>query len=282
MMNIVSTVPALRDALNSARAAGRRIAFVPTMGNLHEGHLELVRRARDLGEHVVVSIFVNPFQFGEGEDYESYPRTEDADVDKVRALGADLVFTPDAYTLYPEGPENCTRVEVPELGRILCGHFRPVFFRGVTTVVNILFNMVQPDVAVFGEKDYQQLLVVRRMVRDLHMPVEVVGVPTVREPDGLAMSSRNGYLNGDERRRAPTLYETLRSGRAAIQRGDRDYPALEARSLASLEQAGFRPDYFSVRRAFDLESPTPDDGQLVILAAAWLGRARLIDNISVS
>ncbi len=281
MMETVYTIAALRSVLREVRGRGRRVAFVPTMGHLHGGHQALVRRAAEVGDYVVASIFVNPTQFGEGEDYSSYPRTPEADAQKLIEAGTHLLFSPEAGELYPNGSEGATQVQVPGLSDILCGAYRAGHFRGVTTVVSILFNLVQPDVAVFGRKDYQQLVVIRRMVRDLWMPVEIVGVPTTREPDGLAMSSRNAYLTAEERHRAPQLYRTLCGARDAILRGETDYPALEARCMQRLGENGFRPEYFSVRRTRDLAVAGAEDTELVVLAAAWLGRARLIDNVEV-
>jgi len=281
-MRIVASCAELREALAAPRVRGLRIAFVPTMGNLHEGHLELVRRARMLADLSVVSLFVNPFQFGEGEDYLGYPRTLESDLEHLRELAVDCLFLPETEALYPEGLERVTRVEVPELGEILCGRFRPHFFRGVCTVVNMLFNLVGPSVAVFGEKDYQQLVLVRRMVRDLKMPIAIESVPTVRERDGLAMSSRNLYLSDEERGRAPHLYRVLGAAAERGAAGERDLAAIEQEAVRALEARGFRPDYVSARRADDLAPPAPDDTRLVVLAAAWLGRARLIDNVAVN
>ena len=279
-MEIARTCAEVRAALRSSRWSRRRIALVPTMGDLHEGHIALVRRAGEIAPVSVVSIFVNPFQFGEGEDFDAYPRTPEADIERLDALGVDLAFLPPLSEIYPAGAERSTRVEVPGLSSILCGATRPTFFRGVATVVTMLFNVVQPDVALFGEKDYQQLLVVRRLAEDLKLPVAVESVPTVREADGLAMSSRNRYLDARERRRAPRLYRFLLEAADRIREGERDYHALGLHYMKALEGAGFRPEYFTVRRAEDLASPTPDDAELILLAAAWLGRARLIDNIS--
>ena len=277
-MRQVDTVTALRACLRDWR--GERIALVPTMGNLHEGHLRLVDTAREHGDRVVVSIFVNPLQFGPGEDYERYPRTLEEDQAKLEARGADLLFAPPVDEIYRRPLAESTFVEVPEITTILCGASRPGHFRGVTTVVAKLFNLVQPDVAVFGEKDYQQLQVIRRMVADLDFPVEIVGVPIVREADGLALSSRNAYLSPQERVRAPQLYCSLCEVRDAIVAGERDFTALCRRQWERLRQAGFRPDYFEIRRA-DLGEAGPDDRPLVILAAAWLGQTRLIDNLQV-
>lgn len=280
-MDTAHTCHVLRDTLLGARAAGRRIGFVPTMGNLHPGHLALVRACLESTDLSVVSIFVNPSQFAEGEDLDNYPRTLEEDVSKLSELGVDLLFLPEASELYPLGPERSARVEVPELGEPLCGQFRPGFFRGVATVVNILLNVVQPDVALFGCKDYQQLLVIERMVRDLRLPVEIAGVPTVRESDGLAMSSRNVYLSDDERRRAPRLYEVLCELRDQMRSGNRDYREMECRGVRILEADGFRPDYLAVRKAANLAMPARGDSELVVLGAVWLGKARLIDNVVV-
>jgi pantoate--beta-alanine ligase len=280
MLETISALAELRTRIGEWRRNGDRIALVPTMGNLHAGHLDLVRRAREQADRTVVSIFVNPLQFGPSEDFGAYPRTLDADRDKLRQAGADLVYAPTVAEVYPDGQERQTRVEVPGISEILCGASRPGHFVGVATVVCKLFNMVQPDLAVFGEKDFQQLLVIRRMTRDLSLPVQIVGAPTVREVDGLAMSSRNGYLNGEERALAPRLYSGLQKAAQSLQRGEA-VQRVEADTVRYLEQAGFRPDYVSVRRADDLEAPGDGDRQLVILAAAHLGPARLIDNLRV-
>jgi len=278
-MYTATTIAALRERLASWRRTGERIALVPTMGNLHAGHLQLVEAARKRADRVVVSIFVNPTQFGEGEDYASYPRTLAEDTRKLCARSTDLLFSPQPAEVYPEGSK--TVVEVRELNRILCGRFRPVHFNGVTTVVSKLLNMVQPDVALFGEKDFQQLLVIRRMVADLDIPVEIVGVPTVREADGLAMSSRNDYLSVAERLIAPSLYRSLRAAKQLIEAGGRDFRQIEQQQLEALRQVGFNPDYFSIRRRSDLLLAEKQDVDLVILAAAWLGKARLIDNVQL-
>lgn len=269
----------LRRVIAGWRTSGERIGFVPTMGNLHAGHLDLVAEARRRADRCVVSIFVNPMQFGQGEDYDAYPRTLQADEEKLQAAGADLLFAPAVKTVYPAGAERQTRVEVPGISDILCGASRAGHFVGVATVVCKLFNMVQPDLAVFGEKDYQQLMVIRRMAADLAIPVEIVGKATVREADGLAMSSRNGYLSPEQRRVAPGLYRTLQAAASAIEGGERDFAGLERNALKSLQSLGFRPDYFSIRQALDLAAPGPDDAPLVILAAAYLGSTRLIDNL---
>jgi pantoate--beta-alanine ligase len=279
-MEIVSELPALRTRVAAWRAQGLSIAFVPTMGNLHLGHLTLVREAKVRSDRAVASIFVNPLQFGPAEDLAAYPRTPEQDRAGLAGAGCDLLFAPRLETMYPKGQGDQTRVEVPRLGDILCGASRPGHFVGVATVVCKLFNMVQPDLALFGEKDYQQLLVIRRMTEDLDLPLEVLGVPTVRESDGLAMSSRNGYLNPEERARAPALYRVLKAAESGLRAGA--VPAdIERTAVRSLEEAGLRPDYVAVRRASDLDEPSPGDRALAVLAAAWLGRARLIDNIQV-
>ncbi|HSG88688.1 MAG TPA: pantoate--beta-alanine ligase [Pseudomonadales bacterium] len=281
-MQTLHAIAPLREAVLGARRAGERIAFVPTMGNLHEGHLQLVDEARRRAQRVVASIFVNPLQFGPTEDLDAYPRTLDADREALAAHGVDWLFAPTVAEMYPDGAALQTRVTVPELADELCGASRPGHFEGVATVVTKLLNIVTPDVALFGCKDYQQLTVIRRMIRDLSMAVEVVGVPTVRAADGLALSSRNGYLSAEERERAPALYATLEDIAARIRAGERDYPALEAHGRERLAAGGLHPDYVSVRRREDLHRPTPADLALVVLAAARLGSTRLIDNLEVT
>lgn len=283
-MDIVEGIRGLDKIIQETRRRGLSIGFVPTMGNLHAGHLSLIEHARERAGFTVVSIFVNPFQFGAGEDYQGYPRTLDDDIDKLRKAGVDLLFIPKVDELYPEGLDRITRVEVPEIGKVLCGASRPTLFRGVTTVVSMLFNLVQPTYAVFGEKDYQQLLIIKRMVSDLKMPVEIIPVPTTRESDGLAMSSRNGYLTHQERQRAPLLYKTLCEARDSLAAGNADIEAIRAAGVETLAKANFNPDYFQIRRATDLAAPEQDDLRqnslnLRILTAAWLGKTRLIDNI---
>jgi pantoate--beta-alanine ligase len=281
-MDIVASTADLRARVHAWRGRQERIAFVPTMGNLHAGHLKLVRHARAIAGHVVVSIFVNPMQFGTGEDYDTYPRTLEADTAALGQADADLLFVPSVDEIYPGEMVNTTRVVVPGLGDILCGAFRPGFFTGVATVVTRLLNLVQPDVAVFGEKDYQQLVLIRRMTRELCLPVNIEGVATERETDGLAMSSRNGYLSPAERATAAILYRTLGEVKAAVEGGSDDYPVLERTAMSALTRAGFRPDYVSIRRATDLGEPTAGDTVLRVLAAAWLGPARLIDNLEIT
>ncbi len=277
-MQQTQDIPALRRALQAFRRRGGRIALVPTMGNLHAGHLRLVERALERADRVVVSIFVNPLQFGPNEDYDNYPRTLAADTEALARIGAHLVFAPSERALYPDGRAGHTRVEVPGLSDILCGAARPGHFSGVATVVTKLLALVQPDLALFGEKDYQQLLVIRRLVRDLCLPVEVLGLPTVREADGLALSSRNAYLSPEERARAPALYAALERAAADLGRG-RPPAEVEAHGVSDLEAAGMAPDYFAVRRSADLGPVTAGDRELRVLAAARLGRARLIDNL---
>lgn len=272
----------LRRQVALWRQAGQCIALVPTMGNLHTGHLQLVDRARQLADRVVATIFVNPLQFGQGEDFESYPRTLEDDSQKLEEYATDLLFAPAVSEVYQRPQTEQTIVRVPGLSDILCGQFRPGHFAGVATVVCKLFNMAQPDVAVFGEKDYQQLMVIRRMVEDLQIPVQIEGMATVREADGLAMSSRNGYLTVQERAKAPVVYQVLTQTAEALQAGDQDFKSLEESAWNSLENAGLRPDYFQIRRAQDLQSPDKEEKDLVILAAAYLGAARLIDNKTVT
>jgi pantoate--beta-alanine ligase len=255
---------------------------VPTMGNLHAGHVSLIEAARRHGDRFVASIFVNPMQFGPNEDFAHYPRTPKNDERMLAQAGCDLMFMPDVAEIYPNGAERATRVEVPGLSKILCGEFRPGHFEGVATVVAKLFNIVEPDVAVFGEKDFQQLTIIRRMVEDLCQAVKVVGAPTVRDADGLAMSSRNQYLSEEERRLAPKIQETLQHAVERLRAGDTDFSGIEHSSLQTLQRAGFRPDYFSIREAHDLSAPRSDSKHLVVLTAARLGKARLIDNLQLT
>jgi len=278
---VVGDASGLRAALMRWRREGADIGFVPTMGNLHAGHLDLVRAAAARARHVVVSIFVNPLQFGPGEDFAAYPRTLEEDLARLQDTGCDLVFAPTEAVMYPSGRAGTTRVEVPDVSDILCGASRAGHFAGVTTVVAKLFNLVQPDLAVFGQKDYQQLTIIRRMTRDLDFPVEVLGIPTRREADGLAMSSRNRYLSAEERRVAPALHGALQAAADALQRGERDFVALQHAGMENIRSAGMSPEYFEVRRQDDLGTPTGNDGNLVLLAASKLGRARLIDNMLV-
>jgi pantoate--beta-alanine ligase len=272
----------LQKAIRSERAKGRTIAFVPTMGNLHEGHLDLVRRARQLCDVIIVSIFVNPMQFGANEDLDAYPRTLIADKEKLFAEGVSMVYAPGVEEIYPGGMDIQSQVQVPALSNTLCGASRPGHFTGVATVVSKLFNIVQPDIAVFGEKDFQQLSIIRKMVRDLCMPIEIIGVPTTRAEDGLALSSRNGYLTAAQRKVAPLLNQTLVECREAIACGFDNFCELEAHAKLKLIQAGFEPDYFEIRDALSLGEVTENTEELAILAAARLGQPRLIDNIRLN
>ncbi|MCL4802147.1 MAG: pantoate--beta-alanine ligase [Burkholderiales bacterium] len=275
-MEIVRSVAELRACL----APRRPVAFVPTMGNLHEGHLALMRMGRPRARCLVASIFVNRLQFGPAEDFDTYPRTFEADCAGLAREGVDVVFAPLEREVYPE-PQGFL-VAPPPIGDELEGAFRPGFFRGVATVVLKLFNMAQPQFAVFGKKDYQQLMVVRTMVRQLNLPIEILAGETVRAADGLALSSRNSYLAAAERAEAPRLHRTLAEVCAQLVDGKKDFRKLEADAVAALTQAKWRPDYVAVRKQADLQCPGPDDRELVVLGAASLGSTRLIDNIEVS
>lgn len=278
-MELVHSASALREHLAHARSRGERVGLVPTMGNLHAGHLALVDAARERADVVVATVFVNPLQFGPNEDFDAYPRTLEADRAALAARGAHLLFAPAVTEMYPDGPALATRVTVSGLAEELCGANRPGHFDGVTTVVTKLFNLVQPDLAVFGRKDLQQLTLVRRMARDLSFPIDVEGIDTVRADDGLALSSRNGYLSAEERRRAPLLHARLRTLAAALDAGRRDFASLEQEACTALAAGGFAPDYVAVRRARDLAPPGPEDDAFFVLGAARLGTTRLIDNV---
>lgn len=280
-MEIIEDRETLREVLKAWRRAGDHIALVPTMGNLHEGHLSLLSLAREHAERLVVTIFVNPTQFGVGEDFEKYPRTLERDKRYLKRANTDILFVPSVEAIYPFGTDVATSVTVPVLTEEFCGLNRPGHFDGVTSVVSRLFSIVQPDVAVFGEKDYQQQLVIRRMVDDMHLPIEVLTGPTKREEDGLALSSRNQYLTEDERKVAPQLHGALQDIAGALQAGNDDYDALEQSAIKKLEEQGFAPEYISIRRAENLGLPDRETDRLVVLAAAKLGKARLIDNIVV-
>lgn len=277
-MQTFADISALREQIKQYKREGRRVAFVPTMGNLHEGHLTLVRKAREEGNVVVVSIFVNPMQFDRADDLNNYPRTLDKDLSKLNAEAVDLVFTPTPEIMYPQGLEKQTFVEVPGLSHMLEGASRPGHFRGVATIVAKLFNIVQPNVACFGEKDFQQLAVIRQMVSDLCMDIEIVGVPTVREMDGLAMSSRNGLLTLDERQRAPVLARTMRWISSALRGGRDDYASIIEDASDQLRAAGLQPDELFIRDAKTLQLISNETTQAVILVSAFLGKVRLIDN----
>jgi pantoate--beta-alanine ligase len=281
-LDTATTIAAVRERVQTWRHAELRVAFVPTMGNLHAGHVSLIEAARRHGERFIASIFVNPMQFGPNEDFAHYPRTPREDERMLAAAGCSLMFMPDVTEIYPNGSERATRVEVPGVSRILEGEFRPGHMEGVSTVVAKLFHIVEPDVAVFGEKDFQQLTVIRRMVADLCMPVKIIGAPTVRDRDGLAMSSRNQYLSSEERALAPSIYQALQKAAQRLRAGDADFASIERAGFQALESAGFRSDYFSVRNASDLCSATASSRELVILTAARIGKARLIDNVQVT
>jgi pantoate--beta-alanine ligase len=280
-METTNTIAAVRERVRAWHRDGLRVAFVPTMGNLHAGHVSLIEAARRHGDRFVASIFVNPMQFGPNEDFAHYPRTPTQDERMLDAAGCNLMFMPDVTEVFPNGPENATRIEVPWLSRILDGEHRPGHFDGVSTIVAKLFHIVEPDIAVFGEKDFQQLIVIRRVVDDLCIPVEIIGAPTVRDVDGLAMSSRNQYLTTAERKLAPRIYEILTGVGKRLQAGDSDFAGLERAGLQALEAAGFRSDYFAIRQAQDLKAPRPDTGHLVVLTAVRMSKARLIDNVQV-
>jgi len=281
-MLVVHTKEELAEHIAEWRSHGEHVALVPTMGNLHQGHLALVDQAREHAERVIVSIFVNPTQFGEGEDFESYPRTLERDTLRLKKFSSDIIFAPDVETIYPFGLEMATIVSVPGLTENFCGASRPGHFDGVTTVVARLFAMVLPDVAVFGQKDYQQQLVIRHMTADLSLPIKIITAQTVRDDDGLALSSRNSYLSQVERATAPLLYASLRTVGDELQNGRRNFEDLEQAARTRLADAGFDVDYFAIRRAQNLELPDRDCDELVVLAAARLGKARLIDNIVVT
>ena len=276
-MQLVSTLDELRAVINGWRRNGERIGFVPTMGNLHQGHLELVKQARSRCDRVVVSIFVNPLQFDRAADLDAYPRTLEQDCERLGEQ-ADIVFTPTPTLMYPAGQQQQTRVTVPGISEVLEGALRPGHFDGVSTVVCKLFNLVQPDLACFGEKDYQQLALIRKMTADLNMPVEILGVPTVRAEDGLALSSRNGYLTDSERAQAPELAATMNWLAGRIADGEQDMERLTAEGATRLNEAGFRTDGIDIVDADTLLPLTAQSRAVVILMAAFLGKARLIDN----
>ena len=284
-MQVFQDIAGLRTHIARYRRDDQDIAFVPTMGNLHAGHIALVKAAREACERVVVSIYVNPLQFGAGEDFDAYPRTLEEDRQRLEAAGAHVLFAPHDREIYPQGREHSTTIDAPEeLTNTLCGASRPGHFRGVTTVVAKLFNIVQPTVAVFGEKDFQQLRVIQRMTADLNLPLRILGVPTHREADGLAMSSRNGYLSADERSKAPLLYAQLQWAAEQLRAGQA-WDAIEAEGLKRLSDAGFVPDYFTLRDAENLRPLArwqAGDAPARVLLAARLGQTRLIDNVPLS
>jgi pantoate--beta-alanine ligase len=281
-MDVVTTVAAVRARVRSWQAAGLRIALVPTMGNLHAGHMSLLAAASARADRVIVSIFVNPLQFGPAEDFAAYPRTLDEDQQQLHEGRCDLLFAPTVKQIYPDGGAQPTLITVRGLSSELCGQFRPGHFDGVTTVVAKLFSIVTPDVAVFGEKDIQQFVLIRRMTRDLLLPVEVIGAPTVRAPDGLALSSRNRLLSAQERRLAPAIHAALEASVKRLAAGDRDFLAIESGGWQMLAKAGLRPDYFAVRDGRELQLPGRASREFLVLTAARLGKARLIDNLRVA
>lgn len=280
-MLVISDIKVLRATVRAWRQAGQSVAFVPTMGNLHQGHLKLVDEARQRADKVIVSIFVNPMQFGANEDLAKYPRTLTEDCQGLTEHQADAVFTPTPELMYPRGLAVQTAVEVPLIGDQHCGASRPGHFRGVATIVSKLFNLVQPDIALFGKKDYQQLAVIRQLTSDLSFPIEIIGIDTERAEDGLALSSRNGYLSPEQRAIAPMIYQQLQALRQQILAGAVDYRALEQACATQLQQAGFRPDYVHICERQTLELATKSQKPLVILLAAYLGTTRLIDNLEV-
>jgi pantoate--beta-alanine ligase len=280
-MQTVSTIEAVRDAIKNWRSKGLTIAFVPTMGNLHQGHISLITEAKKRADKVVASIFVNPMQFGANEDIDNYPRTLADDQQKLIAEGCDLLFTPTPEIIYPKGLENQSYVEVPGVSQGYCGDSRPGHFRGVATVVCKLFNIVQPDIACFGLKDYQQVQVIQTMVDDLSIPVTIIPVATVREPSGLALSSRNGYLTKKEKQIAPALYQTLQWLKQQLLAGNKDFTKLTKQAAKQINQAGMTTDYINICHAQTLAPASTTDQHLVVLAAAHCGKARLIDNIQI-
>ncbi|MFQ3189889.1 MAG: pantoate--beta-alanine ligase [Paraglaciecola sp.] len=280
-MQLISEIVDLREIRRTWQSSARLIAFVPTMGNLHQGHLNLVREAKKHADIVVVSIFVNPMQFGPDEDLDAYPRTLENDSRLLEELGVDVLFMPKANDIYARGLEQQTFVEVPGLSYMICGASRPGHFRGVATIVCKLFNMVQPNLAFFGEKDFQQLQVIKAMVTDLSMNLKVFGVATTRDVDGLAMSSRNQYLKGKERKLAPILYEKMQQLSIEIKTGRRDFSTLTQAYKLQLAELGFNPDYLEIRNVENLLQPGHEDRHLVLLAAAFLGKTRLIDNLQI-
>ncbi len=278
-MQVVETVAQVRDQLARWRQQGQSIALVPTMGNLHDGHMSLVDRAGELADRVCATIFVNPSQFGPGEDFEQYPRTPEHDMALLSEGGCDLLLTPSVAEMYPTGQDNSTRVRVPGSDQGLCDASRPGHFDGVATVVTALLNIFQPHVAIFGEKDFQQLMVIRRLVKDLHLPVTIVGSPTVREASGLAVSSRNRYLDEDQKQRAAAIYAALCAVRDGVQAGH-SQDDVSTGAWRSMQAAGLEPEYLELRRTLDLAPASPEDLELVVLTAARMGGTRLIDNLS--
>ena len=288
-MRIVKSNSQLAELIKSWRCAGEQIGFVPTMGNLHRGHLKFIDAAWQHADRVVVSIFVNPMQFNQSSDFENYPRTLEQDIEKLNPLEVNVLYTPDESSIYPEGMDKASKIVVPGLTEVLCGKFRPGHFEGVATVVAKLFNLVQPDVAVFGEKDYQQLQVIRKMIKDLNYAIDIIDVETEREESGLALSSRNQYLTEEEKQSASQMYRVMNEVAHKVEERCRDrnkvhadFHDIEREASEQLQQSGFNPEYLEVRSAIDLKAGTPSMSDLRVFAAAWLGQARLIDNISVN
>jgi len=280
-MQTFEDIQALQAAISSAKRAGKTVAFVPTMGNLHTGHISLVERAKQEADYIVVSIFVNPMQFGANEDLDKYPRTLEADQEKLANAGVDALFFPTVELIYPEGLDAHSKVSVPNITQRHCGASRPGHFDGVTTIVNKLFNIVQADLAVFGEKDFQQLAVIRKMAKDLLIPTQIIGAATARDHDGLALSSRNQYLSDDARSLAGELYKTLKSSQTKLEAGESADTTAET-AIKALSEKGFKVDYFNIADAYTLEPVNAQSREIVILAAAFLGTTRLIDNLSFS
>jgi pantoate--beta-alanine ligase len=282
-MQIYRKISDLRQALKQHRDNAQVIGLIPTMGNLHEGHFSLVKKAREECDFILTTIFVNPTQFGPNEDLQKYPRSFDADIKALESLNCDAVFAPEPEEIYPDGPKLQTLVTIPDLSHLHCGASRPGHFDGVCTVVTKLFNICQPDKAYFGEKDYQQLSLIKMLVKDLNMPLEIISVATVREESGLALSSRNNYLSAEQKNQAAVLYQSLQQTVSSLQQDARvEFTDLEEAALSSISSAGLKPDYFSICNARTLLPASPGDRNLVILTAAYLGTTRLIDNISVN
>jgi pantoate--beta-alanine ligase len=280
-LQIQHTISGVREVIRQWLAQGESVALVPTMGNLHEGHMSLVQKARTLADRVVVSVFVNPLQFGPSEDFEAYPRTPEQDHALLESADVDLLFAPSVEEMYPDGMEGTAIVQVPGISDVLCGAFRAGHFVGVVTVVTKLFNVIQPTVAVFGDKDYQQLMIIRRMVQDLNSPVQIASAPTCREPDGLAMSSRNRYLDAEQRELAPGLFRSLQEVAEQVREDRMSVEEIEAWGMAELQSRGFDPDYLAIRERHSLARPSESDTDLVVLVAARLGKVRLIDNLAI-
>lgn len=288
-MQVIKSNDQLKEQVSSWRSAGVIVGFVPTMGNLHQGHLKLVQHAKQHADKIIASIFVNPLQFTQGADFQNYPRTLDQDIESLKSVGVDALYCPNEGSMYPDGMENSTKVVVPKLSDIMCGEFRPGHFEGVATVVAKLFNNVQPQVAVFGEKDFQQLVIIRKMVADLNFPVNIIGVETEREESGLALSSRNQYLSDQEKATASQLYRVLSSVVDRVQQRQKDklpkpsdFLDIEQDAINQLAELGFKPEYVQVRDADELAPGNNKSANLRVFAAAWLGQARLIDNLPIA